>query len=126
MKVRFTAEMKRVVTVAEMPAVRSVIEYMKEDQWEAKDYAEMAARIAIGCNDVKVIDASARIAANSRIWNAIAEDSMQYDVWVEFTAFANNGFVMGGVCVTDLWNYSSDNRDDIIPHMYIRKFIEVK
>ena len=126
MKVQFTSEMKKVVTVAEMPAVRVVIEYMKEDQWEAKDYAKMAARIASGCNTVKVLEASAKVAANCRVWDAIAEGSGKFDVWVEFTAFTDNGFVMGGAYITDLWGYTCDNREETLKHMFIRKFTETK
>ena len=126
MKVQFTSEMKKVVTVAEMPAVRAVIEYMKEDQWEAKDYAKMAARIASGCNTVKVLEASAKVAANCRVRDAIAEGSGKFDVWVEFTAFTDNGFVMGGAYITDLWGYICDNREETLKHMFIRKFTETK
>lgn len=126
MKVAFTNEMKKVVTVAEMHAVRKVIEYMNEDEWTAKEYAGMAARIASGCNTVKVLEASARIAANRRAWNAFADGSDRFDVWVEFTAFTDDGFVMGGTYITDLWCYTTDNRDEIRSHMYIRKFTETK
>lgn len=126
MKVQFTSEMKKVVTVYEMPAVRKVIEYMKDDESTVKEYAKMASRIASGCNTVKVLEASARIAANRRVWDAIADGSEKFDVWIEFTAFADNGFVMGGVYITDLWECTSDNHDEIRNRMYIRKFTETK
>lgn len=126
MKVAFTTEMKKVVTVYEMPAVRKVIEYMKDGESTVKEYAEMAARIASGCNIVKVLEASARIAANRRVWDAIAEGSEKFDVWIEFTAFTDNGFVMGGVYITDLWECTRDNHDEIRNRMYIRKFTETK
>lgn len=126
MKVQFTSEMKKVVTVAEMPAVNKVIETMREDESTVKEYAEMAAQIASRCNTVKVLEASARIAANSRVWDAIAEGSWMFDVWVEFTAFADNGFVMGGAYLTDLWKYTCDNREETLQQMFIRKFIETK
>ena len=126
MKVQLTNEMKKVVTVYEMPAVRKVIEYMKEDECTAKDYAEMAARIASGCNIVKVLEARAKVAANCRVWDAIDEGSGKFDVWVEFTAFTDNGFIMCGVYITDLWGYRSYNREETLQHMYIRKFTETK
>ena len=126
MKVQFTSEMKKVVTVAEMPAVNKVIEAMKDDESTVKEYAEMAARIASGCNTVKVLEASARIAANGRVWDAIVEGSWVFDAWVEFTAFTGNGFVMGGAYLTDLWKYTCDNREETLQHMFIRKFTETK
>ena len=126
MKVQFTSEMKKAVTVYEMPAVRKVIEYMNDDESTVKEYAKMASRIASGCNIVKVLEASARIAANRRVWNAYVEGSAQFDVWIEFTTFTDNGFVMGGVYITDLWACTRDNHDEIRNRMYIRKFTELK
>lgn len=126
MKVQFTSEMKKVVTVYEMPAVRKVIEYMKDDESTVKEYAKMASQIASGCNIVKVLEASARIATNRRVWNAYAGGSAQFDVWIEFTAFTDNGFVMGGAYITDLWEYTCDNREETLKHMFIRKFTEMK
>ena len=122
MKVQFTNETKKFVTVAEMPAVRKVISTMKEDGMTAKDYAEMAAQVASACNAVKVLEASAEIAGNCRVWNAIAEGTERFDVWVKFTAFTGDGFVMGGAYITDLWTLAADNREDILSHMYIQRF----
>lgn len=129
MRVQFTSEMKKVVTVAEMPAVRKVIEYMKEDEWTAKDYAESAAQIASGCNTVKVLEASAEIAGNCRINDWYDNGSSKFDVWVEYTAVINSGFggiIMGGAYVTDICSLTGDNAEEIRSHMYIRKFTEVK
>ena len=50
MKIKFTADAKKYITVAEMPHVRRIIDEMREDD-SLKDYAEMAARVASGNND---------------------------------------------------------------------------
>lgn len=126
MKVQITNEIKKITTVYEMPAVNQVIKAMKDDENTAKDYAEMAAQIASGCNGVKVLESKATVSANCRVWDAIAEGTGKYDVWVEFTAFTEIGFVMGGAYLTDLWNYRSNNRDETLRHMFIRKFTETK
>ena len=126
MKVRISDESKKIITIEQMPAARKVIEAMKDDEWTVKDYAAMAARIASGCNAVKVLEASAEIAANCRVWDAFAEGSRRFDVWVEFAALADNGFVMGGAYITDLWSSGADNLDETRSHMYIRKFVEAK
>lgn len=129
MKVQFTNEMKKVVTVAEMPAVRKVIEYMKEDYWSAKDYAERAARIASGCNSVKVLEASAMIAGNRRIHDWYDNGSAQFDVWIKYTAVIDNGFkgiIMGGAYVTDIHAATGNNNEELRSHMYIRRFYEAK
>ena len=128
MKVQFTAEMKRIVTVAEMPAVRKVIEAEKEnDEWTAQKWAKMAAEIVCPCSSVKVLEASAEIAKNCCVWDAYAEGSADVDVWIRFTALVNgDSFVMGGAYLSDLWAVSSDNREEIISRMYIRRFKEVR
>lgn len=128
MKVKFTDTMKDIVTVAEMPAVRKVIEAEKKnDEWTVQEWAKMAAGIVRPCSSVKVLEASAEIAKNCRIWDAYADGSADFDVWIRFTAFANDdSFVIGGAYLTDLWAASADNREETISHMYIRRFKEVK
>lgn len=125
MKVQFTADMKRVVTVAEMPAVRKVIEYEKDDEWTAKEWAKMAAELVCPHSRVKVLEASAEIAKNFRVRDAYDEGSADVDVWIKFTAFADDSFVMGGVYLTDLWAARADNREETVKHMHVRRFEEV-
>lgn len=128
MKVKLTDEMKKYITVAEMPAVRKVIEAEKEnDEWTAQEWAKMAADIVRPYSSVKVLEASAEIAKNCRVWDAYADGSADFDVWIRFTALVNDdSFVMGGAYMSDLWAASSDNRDETISHMYIRRFKEVR
>lgn len=128
MKISITAEAKKYITVAEMPAVHKVIEAMKEDTCTAKDYAELAARIASGCNSVKVLEAKAEVAGNCRVHDRFCEGSAQFDIWITFTAIVDggfDGFIMGGAYLTDIWDCTPDNADEIRAHMFIRKFTEV-
>ena len=125
MKVQFTADAKRFVTIAEMPAVRKVIEVVKEDEWTAKEWAKMATGIVCHHSCVKVLEASAEIAKNCRVCDVYTEGSADFDVWIRFTAFVGDGFVMGGVYLSDLWEVNDDNREQLINHMYIRQFEEV-
>ena len=68
MKVNLTAEMKKFITVAEMPAVKKVMQYEKEnDEWTVQEWAKMAARLVFDDNGAKVIEATARIAKNHRV-----------------------------------------------------------
>ena len=127
MKVNLTAEMKKFITVAEMPAVKKVMQYEKEnDEWTVQEWAKMAAEIACPRSSVKVLEASAEIAKNCRVWNTYADGSADFDVWIRFTAFAGDSFVMGGAYLSDLWATSSDNREETVRHMYIRRFKEVR
>ena len=131
MKVSITKEMKKVITLADMPAVNEVIKTMQYDPTTAKEAAEMAARIAGDNNDVKVLEASAEIAGNCRIWDYYNYDgcSAHYDVWINFTAIINNGLggiIMGGAYLSDINSATGDNSEEIRSHMYIRKFTETK
>lgn len=126
MKVKISEISRKIITIEQIPAARKVIEVMKEDEWTVKDYAAMAARIASGCNGIRVIEADAAVVGNHRVWDAIAEGTEWFDVWVEFIAFTGDGFTTGGAYITDLWRSNADNLDDIRSHMYIRKFVEAK
>lgn len=128
MKVNLTAEMKKFITVAEMPAVKKVMQYEKEnDEWTVQEWAKMAARLVFDDNGAKVIEATARIAKNQRVWDAFDEETRDIDVWIEFTAFSEyrSSFIIAGVYLTDLWQLTKDNADEIKSHMYIRRFEEV-
>ena len=128
MKVNLTAEMKKFITVAEMPAVKKVMQYEKEnDEWIVQEWAKMAARLVFDDNGAKVIEATARIAKNQRVWDAFDEETRDIDVWIEFTAFSEyrSSFIIAGVYLTDLWQLIKDNADEIKSHMYIRRFEEV-
>lgn len=129
MKVTLTAEMKKIITIAEMPAVNKAIAATKDDTSTAKECAELAARIASGTNNVKVIEARAEIAKNARCWNNIGEGTADIDVWITFTAIIDNGFdgiIMGGAYLTDLWMATSNNDEELRSRMYLRKFTEAK
>lgn len=128
MKVKFTDTMKNIVTVAEMPAVRKVIEAEKNDECTATDLARVAARLVFDDNAAMIIEANARIAKNQRVWDAFDEETRDIDVWIEFTAFSEyrSSFIIAGVYLTDLWQLTKDNADEIKSHMYIRRFKEVK
>jgi hypothetical protein len=122
-----TTDAKHFVTIAEMPAVRKVIESEEEDEWTAKEWAKMAAGIVCLCNSVKVLEASAEIVKNCRILDAYAEGSADFDVWIRFTVFVNDdSFAVGGVYLSDLWAASADNREETIKRMFIRWFKEVR
>ena len=128
MKVNLTAEMKKFITVAEMPAVKKVMQYEKEnDEWTVQEWTKMAARLVFDDNGAKVIEATARIAKNQRVWDAFDEETRDIDVWIEFTAFSEyrSSFIIAGVYLTDLWQLTKDNADEIKSHMYIRRFEEV-
>ena len=126
MKVQLTSNAKKVITVDQMPAVRKVIECAKADEITVKEYAKMAASIISDSYVIKVLEASAQIFGNYRVWDWYEVGSAQFDVWVEFTAMTDDGFVMGGAYVSDIHASTGDNHEELRKHMYFRKFKEVK
>lgn len=132
MKVRITNESKEFIVLAEAPAAHAIIRDMKEDLYSGKEYAEMAVNCigqALGkcynwCD--KVLEADAAIAKNNRVWNAFNENSRQLDVWVNFTARTDEGFLEGGAYLTDIWNIGGADPEELAGHMYYRRFQEVK
>lgn len=125
MKIKLTADVKKVITVAEMPIVNQLIKTMKEDESDPKDYAKMAAVVATGNNCVTILEASAEVAKNERVWERHFDGSEDFDVWVNFTAYAGNCFVIGGAYLSDIWEITGRNNAEILDRMFIRKFVEV-
>ena len=119
MKVKITNEAKNWITLSELPAVKSIVAAMKDE--DLKWYCESAARVAGSNNSWMILNPSATIAKNSRIWDRIEEGSGQLDVWIEFIAFDGlSEFMTVGVYLTDLWEVTGYNNAEIRSHMYVR------
>lgn len=127
MKVKFTEDAKRFISVSELPAVKKVIAEMKEDG-EIKGYSEIAARVASGYNgNFEILKADAQIAKNARIYDAYGEGSGEIDVWLDIYAFDDySGFYEIGAYLTDIWAVTGDNTEEIRNHMYINKYSREK
>lgn len=122
MKVTFTKEMKEVITVAQVTAVKKVIDYMKEDTG-IKEYAEMATRIVTGWNDNEILEVKAEIAGNARVWDRYDEGTENIDVWLNIKAFKEcEGFYRIGVYLSDIWEITGENNEEIKEHMYIEEY----
>ena len=131
MKIQFTKDVQRIITVSEMPAVRKIIKDFREGDDKVEEYADMAACLIAGCGcSVHTIEAKAEIAKNCRVWNAYSDESEQLDIWITFTAVVNGMetmVLMVGAYLTDIWQIGDpENNETIKQHMYIRKFVEVK
>lgn len=128
MKVTFTKEARSWVTIEDAPIVKRIIAEFSKDPTPVREYAEMAARIAGKSNGVRVIECAAEIAGNSRVWNYYGDDTKMFDVWVTFTAMADNcKFIMGGAYLSDIFQIGSEeNNSRIRQWMYVREFVEVR
>lgn len=126
MKIKFTAEQKKFITVAELPEVKKIIAEMKEDTG-LKDYAEIAARIASRDNGNEILKAEAEIAKNQRVFNRYTDESGNLDIWLTVYAFNSyKGFYTIGAYLSDIWESTGDNAEELRGYMYIREFTEKK
>lgn len=125
MKVKFTAEAKKYITVAEMPHVRRIIDEMREDD-SLEEYAQMAARVASrDWGDFEILKADAEISRNCRAHNNFHEGSGNLDIWLTIYAYnAYKGFYNIGVYLSDIWNITGDNGEEIRSHMYIAEYVK--
>lgn len=128
MKVKFTAEAKKYITVAEAPHVKKIMAYMKENESDEslKDYAQIAARVASGdWNDFEILKAEAEISKNCRAHDNYHEGSGTLDIWLTIYAYnAYKGFYNIGVYLSDIWQLTGDNGEEIRSHMYIAEYVK--
>lgn len=130
MKISITKDTKRILTVEEMELARKIIMAEKdEDSMTVEEYAKMAVEAVIEAYGhdwcEKILEASAEIAKNCRVWNYYHDDSRDLDVWIKCIAQTTKGFCIVGACLSDIWSIGPNNRQEIVRHMYIRRFKEV-
>ena len=122
MKVIMSEDSKRIVSVSELPSAKKIIRDMKEDTETAADHAASAVRALCGCCD-EVFKASAEIAKNGRVYDAYATGSGELDVWINFIARADNcEIVEGGAYLTDIWNITGSEDDEIHEHAFLLRY----
>lgn len=128
MKVTLLKEDKKYITLEQAPIVRQIIADMKEDEYTAEKYAEMAIRATYNGNayHIEVLKASAKISTNCRVMNAFTENSGNLDIWIEATSYVNTDeFIIIGAYLSDIWMITGYNNEEIASHMYIRRFKEI-
>ena len=129
MKVRLEKEDKKYITLEEAPIAREIIASMKEDESTVEEYAEMAIRAAYDGNawNIDTMRATAKIAKNNRAWNEFSNNSGCLDIYIKATAHVNQDeFIMIGAYLSDIWKITGYNNEEIVSHMYIRRFKEIK
>ncbi len=124
MKIQVTNKEREYLTAAEMPAVRHIIQDMKEESIES--YADMAMRAFKG-SGFEIFRPKATIARNCRVNDRFFEGSGKLDVWIEFLAFSSSyGAYDCGVYVSDLWDLHDENTHELAEKMYIDAFTKEK
>lgn len=131
MKVTLEKNYRKYYTLEDLDHAKRVIAAEKEDDCPVKEYAEMAIREALKNDDgiyedyiVEIFKAEAHTAKNNRIWNqyCMSDDDPDHetgnmDVWIEFAAELEQGYIKGGAYLTDIWQTGGT---DYREHMYIR------
>lgn len=127
MKVTFSKEYKRFLTVEQYERAKEIIREMKDDESTAAEYAQYAVNAigracGIGSCD-KVFECSAEIAGNCRIHDYFGDGSGTLDIWLSGIAKTWDGFVKFGAYLSDIWSISYDTAEDIAKnHMYYEIF----
>lgn len=124
MRVTFDKDYKKNLTIAEYETAREIIAQEKEDDFTAKDYAEMLVREALKDMDDwsrDILKADAVIMRNNMAWNKYTADSENVDVWVSAIAETGRGFLKVGGYLTDIWCIGGE---DIRSRMWIAYYTE--
>lgn len=124
------------VTLAELPFVKKLLKnpgellgYDRdhEDDW----FADGIDMIKCLFNAETVITANAELAKNQRADDSLCADSRHFDIWFDVLVEAwipniGFGYVKVGAYLTDLWQINPINKEELMGHMYIKKYAEVE
>lgn len=127
MKVTLEKNYRKYYTLEDLDRAKKVIAAEKETDCTPKEYAEMAIREALKNDDgiaddwiVEIFKAEAHTAKNHRAWNLWGDslETENMDVWIEFAAELEHGYIKGGAYLSDIWQTGGT---DYREHMYIRR-----
>lgn len=122
MRVMMTDDAKKIITLAEAPYARQIIEELKEDTG-LQDYARMAANVAGGNYGYEILKATAEITRNRNVWDQYGEGTGMLDVLLKIYAFSRyRGFYEIHVYLSDIWQITADNTDEIRDRMWIELY----
>lgn len=141
MKIKLTEQMKRHITMAEMPALGVIRDSVRHDDGKIdfSDEVRMTMELIAPGENFEILKLEAEFAKNCRIRNyygytdcdgnvAEGKDSFDLDVWISIYAFSSYaGFYVVGAYLSDIWQIGPrEMRDELLSRMYIRHFKEVK
>ena len=79
----------------------------------------------------EIIKSTASISKNCRVCNVFNDESGNIDIWITVTLYntysSENGcgvFYMVGAYLSDLWQATADNWEELKSRMHVRKFLE--
>lgn len=126
-KIRLTDNSKKLISMLEIDNVKAMIQELQNQELETAiyDYLDIAMS-PIKYSDWRFYDVEMEICRNARVpYNYYTENSAYYDVWVNFKAFNDfDGFYVVGICLSDIYSISDDNKQEIRQYMYVREYTE--
>lgn len=124
MKIIYSDRSKEIITLAEKPIADEIIDSLAEDT--ADNYTQIIARTASGHNDsFEILKVTAEIAKNGRVFEAYGIGTKNLDIWMEIYAFNSYaGFYEIGCYLTDIWEITADNAEEIRHRFFINKYIK--
>ena len=123
MKIRIRKDDYKWLTIAEMPIAKTLQQMYKDYDFRAD--AAMMARVASGTyGSFEILKCEPRISGNCRIYDAHDTNSGRLDIWVDAYAYNSYyGFYEFGFYLTDAWQVTGDNNDEIRKNMFVKAFI---
>lgn len=124
MKVSISKESKKIISLEEAPIAKAIVDSFSDDSCSVAEYARMAVNVACSRREscLKVFEATAIVSRNCRAWDRIIDGSKDLDVWIEATAQTTDGFYIIGAYISDIWEITGDNKEEIRNRMFIQHF----
>lgn len=121
MKIKLPKDYKKWMTVERYEEAKAIINDYSEPTSYFEDYAQTAARIASKSNaDFEIIKLSAEIEGHDDN-NGCFDHNL--DIYLEFYAFDSfYGFYAIGAYLSDIWQATGENSDELRAKMYIREY----
>lgn len=121
MKIKLPKDYKKWMTIEAYEEAKAIIDDYSEPTSYFEDYAQIAARIASKCNgDFEILKLSAEIARHD---NNNGCFDFNLDIFLQFYAFDSfYGFYTIGAYLSDIWQLTDYNRDELRAKMYIREY----
>ena len=122
MKVKMDKDYKTYYTIEEAEQAKRVIKAEKDDDETAAGWAEYAVKEYLKngfghCE--RILEATATIKKNARVWDAYGDNTGCIDVWIEATAKITNGYLEIGAYLSDIWQTGAN---DYIPYIFATEY----
>ena len=129
MKVTLTKKTMENIKASQLDPAKEVVRACREDESSAAEYATYAVNCILhdtyeSC--ASILQCSAEVMPNCRVWGLWGNETENLDVWIEGIADCYDSFVRFGAYLSDIWSINGDNCAELARHMYKRVYTEAK